>query len=275
MSLLNLPLSNCSFAVDFDCLEEDEMWFVEQIMRRSGTMNETRQCIDDFNRQLDVTIRMKQRIAERDSSGRADDSEDDNAGDVDADYEAVIPNGADPNEFANDEVVADNVPDEVMCEAVAGEIGNEDDDNVEDEPLADVVIDVAVSEVATTESVEDKVCEDDAETAKATTAVALTESGVMVDKDVVDNEDLDQVDDAHDGNEYVVGDEFERFFQDAGWFKGEVVAVLDKYQVRVVFEEGKKVNTKLLYQLMSYADFERSPRWGKLGFSLFASFVEM
>ena len=48
-------------------------------------------------------------------------------------------------------------------------------------------------------------CEDDAETAKAATDVALTKSGVMVDKDVVDNEDLNQVDDAHGRNEYIVG----------------------------------------------------------------------
>ena len=96
---------------------------------------------------------MKQYIAERDSSGRSDDSDYNNAGDVDVDYEAVIPNYAYPSEFSNDEVVSDNFPDEVMCEAVSGEIDNEDDDNVKDETLADVVIDVVVSEVATTESV--------------------------------------------------------------------------------------------------------------------------
>ena len=52
MSLLNIPISNCAFAVDYFCFEEDEMWFVDKIMKKSGTMNETRKYIDDSTSNL-------------------------------------------------------------------------------------------------------------------------------------------------------------------------------------------------------------------------------
>ena len=60
MSLLNIPISNCAFAVDYFCFEEDEMCFVDGIMKKSGTVNETRKCIDEFNQQLEIVKRIKQ-----------------------------------------------------------------------------------------------------------------------------------------------------------------------------------------------------------------------
>ena len=63
MSLLNLPISNCSFKSDQDCLGEKDKWFINQILKKSGTMAETRKCIAEFNHQLEVVKRMKRRIA--------------------------------------------------------------------------------------------------------------------------------------------------------------------------------------------------------------------
>ena len=69
MSLLNLAVSNCAFNVDLECLEENERWFIEMILKRSGTMKETRTCIEEFNYQLEVVKRMKRRISKRDICG--------------------------------------------------------------------------------------------------------------------------------------------------------------------------------------------------------------
>ena len=69
MSLLNLAVSNCAFNVDLECLEENERWFIEKILKRSSTMKETRTCIKEFNHQLEVVKRMKRRISMRDSCG--------------------------------------------------------------------------------------------------------------------------------------------------------------------------------------------------------------
>ena len=41
MSLLNIPVSNCSFALDYSALTEDETWFVKEIMKKKDTMTYT------------------------------------------------------------------------------------------------------------------------------------------------------------------------------------------------------------------------------------------
>ena len=289
MSLLNIPLSNCSFAVDFECLEEDEMWFVEQIMKKSGTMNETRKCIDDFNHQLDVTIRIKQRIAERDNEAQEEDPvdhlddengtgaanpanhgmelEDDARGDLEDEHENAVANNASDGSVADEGVDVDiNADDEVVPdEAVTTEsgVGDEGDEvNVDINADDEVVPDEVVTEMATT-------------TLVATTAMATTESGVGDEgDDVAMATTASEVEDGGDdvGNEYGVGYAFERFFRDAGWFKGEVVDVLGKNQVLVVFEEGRQSKHEAIISVDELCRLQEEPKVGVVGFQFVRKF---
>ena len=62
MSLLNIPVSNFLFLFDYSDLTEDELWFVKEIMKNTGTMIYTWEEITDFNHQLSISIRVKKRI---------------------------------------------------------------------------------------------------------------------------------------------------------------------------------------------------------------------
>ena len=68
MSLLQISISNCSFMLDYSALSPEDAWFIDKIMNTTGTMAETRQAINDFNEQLAVVIRVKQRIQARNTS---------------------------------------------------------------------------------------------------------------------------------------------------------------------------------------------------------------
>ena len=65
MSLLNIPVSNCPFSLEYSDLTDDEAWFVKKIMKKKGTMTNTREAITDFNHQLSIFIWVKTRIQER------------------------------------------------------------------------------------------------------------------------------------------------------------------------------------------------------------------
>ena len=64
MSLLNITVSNCAFALDFSALEEDKSWFVQEIMKKTDTMSNTREAVANFNHQLSIAIRVKKLIQE-------------------------------------------------------------------------------------------------------------------------------------------------------------------------------------------------------------------
>ena len=68
MSLLGLSISNCGFLLDQDCLGEKDNWFVDQILKRSGTMAETRKCIAEFNHQYEIVKRTKRCITDKQRS---------------------------------------------------------------------------------------------------------------------------------------------------------------------------------------------------------------
>ena len=69
MSIANVAWSNCAFAVDYSVLEEDKQWFRTRIMKKSGTMAETRKVIEDFCQQLEIVKRIKQRKREESNRG--------------------------------------------------------------------------------------------------------------------------------------------------------------------------------------------------------------
>ena len=65
MYLLNIPVSNCSFALDYSTLTEDEAWIVKEITKRTGTMTDNQEAITYFNHQLSIAIQVKKRIQKR------------------------------------------------------------------------------------------------------------------------------------------------------------------------------------------------------------------
>ena len=62
---MNILVINCSFALEYSYLNEDEAWFVKEIMKNTGTMTDTREAITDFNNQLSIVIWVKKLIQER------------------------------------------------------------------------------------------------------------------------------------------------------------------------------------------------------------------
>ena len=41
MSILNIPVINCSFTLYYSALTEDEAWFIKEIMKKTSTMTDT------------------------------------------------------------------------------------------------------------------------------------------------------------------------------------------------------------------------------------------
>ena len=232
MSLVNLSLSNCAFAVDTDCLRDDDRCFIDQILSRSGTMTETRKCITEFNHQLEVVKRMKRRIATANKQTVP-------VAVVCANEVCPVPCNKDSTNSKASAVTSGKTDN---CDTVVDTVDKSDD-------LDLAPIKTALAPINTPPRSD-----------KATRSLQMDMSSVKsVLSDVAEEREEGGI-----NIEYEKGHKFERFFRYGGWFEGQVICVITDVLRRVRFDGGRK--REAIVTTVELARLESEPTIGEIGF---------